>query len=240
MFYLIDLKRWILKMFSQLHKVEKICYSFLVLMLAVGSYFALSDPEFYTRVLAKEDGPIEWLTVVGLLLSCGVCLYRVITLRKTKNVSFLVVWAFLALVCFFGAGEEISWGQRIFNVESSEWFKQNNAQQETNLHNLIVEGKKVNKIIFSALLGLSLLTYLLVFTFAYRRSAGFKRFCDYMGIPIAHYHQVVAWFVVAIVAELLIKDVSRSSELFESAAVFVFLMNITVPFNKELFEKVNG
>jgi hypothetical protein len=224
-------------MLSQLHPIEKVVYSLVILMLAIGSYFAFTDPEFYTRVLAKEDGPIEWLTVVGLLLSCAVCLYRVFSLRKEKNVSFLAVWGFLALVCFFGAGEEISWGQRIFNIESSEWFKQNNAQQETNLHNLIVEGKKVNKIIFSALLGLSLLTYLLVFTFAYRRFAGFKRFCDYMGVPIAHYHQVVAWFTVAIVAEVLIKDVSRSSELFESAAVFVFLMNISLPYNKPLFDK---
>jgi hypothetical protein len=224
-------------MLSQLHPIEKVVYSLVILMLAIGSYFAFTDPEFYTRVLAKEDGPIEWLTVVGLLLSCAVCLYRVFSLRKEKNVSFLAVWGFLALVCFFGAGEEISWGQRIFNIESSEWFKQNNAQQETNLHNLIVEGKKVNKIIFSALLGLSLLTYLLVFTFAYRCFAGFKRFCDYMGVPIAHYHQVVAWFTVAIVAEVLIKDVSRSSELFESAAVFVFLMNISLPYNKPLFDK---
>ena len=224
-------------MLSQLHPIEKVVYSLVILMLAIGSYFAFTDPEFYTRVLAKEDGPIEWLTVVGLLLSCAVCLYRVFSLRKEKNVSFLAVWGFLALVCFFGAGEEISWGQRIFNIESSEWFKQNNAQQETNLHNLIVEGKKVNKIIFSALLGLSLLTYLLVFTFAYRRFAGFKRFCDYTGVPIAHYHQVVAWFTVAIVAEVLIKDVSRSSELFESAAVFVFLMNISLPYNKPLFDK---
>ena len=206
-------------------------------MLLVGGYFALTDPQYYTKVLAKEDGPIEWFTVVALLISCLVCLYRVVSLRKDKNVSFILVWAFLALVCFFGAGEEISWGQRIFNVESSEWFKQNNAQQETNLHNLVVEGKKVNKIIFSAVLGLSLLTYLLVFTFAYRRFAGFKRFCDYMGVPIAHYHQVVAWFTVAIVAEVLIKDVSRSSELFESAAVFVFLMNITFPYNAQLFER---
>lgn len=224
-------------MLNLLHPVERAVYPLIILVLAIGSYFALTDPEYFTSVLAKEDGPIEWLTVIGLLLSFLVAIGRVITLRKSKNVGFLVVWGFLALVCFFGAGEEISWGQRIFNIESSEWFKQNNAQQETNLHNLVVEGKKINKIIFSALLGLSLLTYLLVFTFAYRKFAGFKRVCDYLGVPIAHYHQVIAWFTVAIVAEALIKDVSRSSELFESAAVFVFLLNISFPYNRSLFQK---
>lgn len=224
-------------MLKQLHTVERVVYPFIMLILAVGCYFALTDPTYYTKVVAKEDGPIEWLTVLGLLLSCIVALHRVFTLRKTKNAGFIAVWAFLALVCFFGAGEEISWGQRIFNIESSEWFKQNNAQQETNLHNLVVEGKKVNKIIFSAFLGLSLLIYLFVFTFVYRKSEGFKRFCDYLGVPIAHYHQVVAWVVVAIVSQGIIEDVSRSSELFESAAVLVFLMNIAYPFNRSLFQR---
>ena len=42
----------------------------------------------------------------------------------------------MALIFIFGAGEEISWGQRIFNVESSEYFLENNAQGETNLHNM--------------------------------------------------------------------------------------------------------
>jgi len=224
-------------MLNSLHPTEKVVYPLIVLLLAVGSITAAIDPAYFTQVLAKEDGPIEWLTVIGLLLSFLVAITRVVTLRKSKNAGFIAVWAFLALVCFFGAGEEISWGQRIFNIESSEWFKQNNAQQETNLHNLVVEGKKVNKIIFSALLGLSLLTYLLVFTFAYRKFDGFKRFCDYLGVPIAHYHQVIAWFAVAIVAEGLIKGVDRSSELFESAAVFVFLLNISFPYNQTLFKK---
>ncbi|GAA6135760.1 hypothetical protein NBRC116188_25500 [Oceaniserpentilla sp. 4NH20-0058] len=224
-------------MFNSLHSVEKVTYPLILLVLLIGSMTAVISPDYYTKVLAKEDGPIEWLTVVGLLLSLCVAINRVISLRKSKNAGFLAVWAFLALVCFFGAGEEISWGQRIFNIESSEWFKQNNAQQETNLHNLIVEGKKVNKVIFSTLLGLALLTYLLVFTFAYRKSTGFKGFCDTLGVPIAHYHQVIAWFTIAIIAQVLIKDVSRSSELFESAAVFVFLLNISFPYNRSIFAK---
>ena len=222
-------------MFSQMHKVEKIAYPLIALYVLVGMAIALVSPEYFTKVFAKEDGPVEWLTVLALVLSLVVCVQRVITLRKSKNMTFLAVWGFLAIVCFFGAGEEISWGQRIFNIESSEFFKQNNAQQETNLHNMVVEGKKVNKIIFSLVLGISLLTYLLVFTTLYRRSEKFKQLCDYMGVPIAQWHQVLAWFAVAIIVEVVIKHVSRSSELFESAAAFVFLLNISVPFNKEIF-----
>ena len=226
-------------MLANMHKNEKIAYPILALYMAIIAVWALLDPEYYTLVLAREDGPIEWLTVLGLVLSVMVCIYRVATLKAQKNWVFVGVWSFLALFAFFGAGEEISWGQRIFNIESSEWFKQNNAQAETNLHNLVVEGKKINKIIFSALLGLCLLTYLFVFSVAYRKSERFKSFCEYFAVPIAQWHQVAAWVTVALVAELLIKDIGRSSELFESAAVFVFLLNITYPYNSESFKKIS-
>ncbi len=223
-------------MFNQMHKIEKIAYPIIALYVLIGMGFALVSPEYFTRVVAREDGLIEWLTVLALSLSFVVCIHRIFVLRSSKNLAFLGVWSFLALVCFFGAGEEISWGQRIFNVESSEWFKQNNAQAETNLHNLVVDGKKVNKIIFSMLLGVALLTYLLVFTTLYRRSEKFQKLCDYLGVPIAQWHQVVAWIAVALIVEGVIKHVNRSSELFESAAAFVFLLNIYVPFNKKIFE----
>jgi hypothetical protein len=225
------------KMFSQMHKVEKIAYPILALYVLAGALVALISPDTFTTVLAQEDGIYEWLTVLALSMSFVMCVHRVVVLRKEKNAAFIGVWCFLALVCFFGAGEEISWGQRIFNVESSEWFKQNNAQSETNLHNLVVEGKKVNKIIFSLVLGLALITYLFVFTTLYRRSEKFKQLCDHMGVPIAHWHQVLVWLAVAVVVEVVIKHVSRSSELFESALAFVFFINIYVPFNRTLFER---
>ena len=58
-------------------------------------------------------------------------------------------------------------------------------------------------------------------------------------MPIAQWHHVAAWVAVAVVAEVFIKDVGRSSELFESAAVFVFLLNITYPHNGQSFKKVS-
>lgn len=227
-------------MLNTFHKVEKLAYPLIALYLIIGMFIALTMPEFYTLSVAQEDGVVEWLTVVALVLSFIVCVGRVKSLASSKNKLFVGVWVFLAMVCFFGAGEEISWGQRIFNVESSEWFKANNAQAETNLHNLVVEGKKVNKIVFSMLLGLGLLTYLLVFTTVYRLSEKFRGFCDYLGVPIAKVHHVLAWFAVAIIVEVIIKDVSRSSELFESAAAFVFLLNISFPYNSHIFNKIQN
>lgn len=51
---------------------------------------------------------------------------------KSKNIFFLLL--FIAL--FFAAGEEISWGQRLFNIETPEKFMENNVQDELTIHNL--------------------------------------------------------------------------------------------------------
>lgn len=224
-------------MFKQMHNVEKWVYPLLAIYMLVGVVIAFVDPEYYTTGWAREDGPVEWVTVIALLIACFVCIKRIVDLRSQKNAIFVFVWGFLALLVFFGAGEEISWGQRILGIESPEWFEQNNAQKETNLHNLVVGETKINKLIFSLGLGLALLTYLIVFSIAYRKSEKFKAFSDYFSVPIAKGHHVFAWFAVAVVAEVIIKDVSRSSELFESGAAIVFLLNITFPYNSELFEK---
>jgi hypothetical protein len=40
-----------------------------------------------------------------------------------------------ALSCFYIAGEEMSWGQHIFNWNTPEYWAEVNRQQETNLHN---------------------------------------------------------------------------------------------------------
>ena len=71
----------------------------------------------------------------------------------------------LGLFFMFGAGEEISWGQRLFEIESSGFFDENNAQGEMNLHNLFVNDTKINKLEFSGSF-----VFLLNVVFPYNRS----------------------------------------------------------------------
>ena len=91
--------------------------------------------------LTEEDSFIEW---VGTLCMLAASIGFLITFLKDnngndfyffktkKNIFFL----FLAILFFFGFGEELSWGQRIFNIQSPEIFKEANVQEETNIHNL--------------------------------------------------------------------------------------------------------
>jgi hypothetical protein len=55
-------------------------------------------------------------------------------IQTRKNVFFLL----LALLFFFGFGEEISWGQRLFNWGTPAPLAQINLQGETNIHNITI------------------------------------------------------------------------------------------------------
>ena len=47
-----------------------------------------------------------------------------------------VLYCILASGLFFTAGEEISWGQRLFQFVAPAYFRSHNIQNETNIHNL--------------------------------------------------------------------------------------------------------
>lgn len=104
------------------------------------SLLFLLRPDVIIR-LAEEDGPIEWLGAAMLLLAAalfGVAFFRdpegnaLGRFRTRRNLFFL----FLALVCFVGFGEEISWGQRVFGFETPALLAEHNFQSEFNFHNL--------------------------------------------------------------------------------------------------------
>ena len=61
--------------------------------------------------------------------------FKEITLKKNYNFHLL---PYIILIIFFivCAGEEITWGQRIFGIKSPEILKAINVQNETTLHNI--------------------------------------------------------------------------------------------------------
>lgn len=113
--------------------------------LAVAPFFWIGHHELLgiPGVIWAEDGPMEYLTVVLLLLAAWLA---VRAMRRpdagfTKAERGLLIAFAVGLV--FLAGEEISWGQRILGIETPEALKQSNVQGEINLHNLTVGWNEV-------------------------------------------------------------------------------------------------
>lgn len=87
-----------------------------------------------------EDGPIEYLTALLFLVSS---MGFVITIVRSPFLSSRSEWwrhLFLhgwVLLMFVFAGEELSWGQRLFGFATPDMVGRFNVQNEFNLHNLV-------------------------------------------------------------------------------------------------------
>ena len=84
--------------------------------------------------MVSENGPIETLQALILVAAIGVAVsWFFIKAEKTPLLNFW--FALAAVCCFYVAGEEVSWGQHIWNWTTPEYWSEVNDQQETNLHN---------------------------------------------------------------------------------------------------------
>ena len=216
----------------RLSVIEKITLLFVLLMLLLGYILFYSNLHSF-EIYVEEDGIVEWLTVVGLMAGCIVCASRFIKLFKTRSWWFLTVTAVLCLLLFMVAGEEISWGQRIFGIKSSSFFIKNNTQHEMNFHNLVLDGVKLNKLIFSIGLIVALFIYLGIMPIVYQKSLAVKRFIDRSGVPVARVYQVIAFLLLFILTSLLRHE--KNSELMECGAASLFFLIVLFPKNKYIF-----
>jgi hypothetical protein len=101
---------------------------------AIGA--ALAAPEWVPHQWSREDGPLEYATFACFLVSSVAALAASARLRSAGRPALAA--AALGLVLFVAAGEEVSWGQRWFGIETPDALVDGNRQDELNLHN--VEG----------------------------------------------------------------------------------------------------
>jgi hypothetical protein len=105
--------------------------------LVVAAFVAatLRDRRLYD-LLVNEDGILEWLELFGFTVAA--LLGFVLTRRFHRGGARGLAALYLAfgLGCFAIAGEEISWGQRLFDVDTPPALARVNTQEETTIHNI--------------------------------------------------------------------------------------------------------
>lgn len=218
--------------------LEKIIAAFLLVTVFYGLYVYYTDADFFS-FLVQEDSFYENLTSLFLFLTSFLLLYRFFKFQKFYGLWWKIGILLMAVAMFFGAGEEISWGQRIFNVQSSEFFKENNGQQETNLHNLVVDGVKLNKLIFSNLMSIAFGIYFLVLPILWTKSSKFKNLIDTFGISVARPGHLVIFILTTLVILLPINH-EKKWEIWEYAFALIMFLIVYNPWNRaEIFSKTN-
>ena len=127
----------------------------------------------------------------------------------------------MGMAMFVGFGEEISWGQRIFDILSPDFFSKHNLQGETNIHNLKIYDIKLNQWLF---------TYGVVFVFALyfylpfgiQKFKTLHKYVHTFGIMIPDKRQSLIFLGMSVI--LHIYDVPKVSELWE----FAFAYTLTI------------
>lgn len=107
------------------------------------TYVVLAAGNNVIAAAIPEDHYFEIIGASALFATSLLFLYGFRVARKTlekSRVSLMkqLIYLGLAALFFFGAGEEISWGQRILGFQTPDSLTQVNRQEEFNVHNLTV------------------------------------------------------------------------------------------------------
>jgi hypothetical protein len=218
---------------SSLTKTEAAILYLTFGLLIFGIVMANLDPVWFDLCYVVEDGFIEWMTVLPLLIICVVTARRIKLLVAHRTFWFLISASLLIGFCVFAVGEEISWGQRLLNTRSPAFFKSYNSQKETNLHNLVLQGKSINLIVFSRLMIVGMAFYLLVLPYLYSRKKWVKQWVDKLAVPLPKTYQVIALFLVFGLISLI--PSGKRAELLEFGTCFLLLSIILFPKNPWVF-----
>jgi hypothetical protein len=165
---------------------------FIILLVYLSiSYTSLLLHQPYLNMAINEDNFFEIVGSLGLFITS--VLFFMASRRSRspehrasnpplKQLSYLV----LALLFMFGAGEEISWGQRIFAIETPEMLQNGNVQDEINIHNLTIFEGEGSLVTVDTLFTTFAFTFTLLIPLVATRYKTFGRFINRL-MPVPHW-----------------------------------------------------
>jgi hypothetical protein len=106
-----------------------------ILAVCAGLKLTLAPQHVAYVTLVSEDGPVEYATSAAYLGAAWIAALVARGLLRREERGLALLWGGLALALVLVSLEEISWGQRLFGVQTPELLA-SNVQHEMNLHNL--------------------------------------------------------------------------------------------------------
>ena len=130
--FILSFKYYFIKnicLLKYLSKFDSLSIIF-ILFLTISYFYSFIDKSY---MLHDEDSIFETLTAI---FSISASILFLISIRNLRSYPSKFIIIALSIFSFLFGMEEISWGQRIFNWETSESWSSMNYQNETNIHNL--------------------------------------------------------------------------------------------------------
>lgn len=97
--------------------------------------------------IIEEDAFLEDIQFLAFFCAAIIAIVISSSYQRESLSIFRMFLFILGMILLFIAMEEISWGQRLFQIKSSEWIIGHNAQKEISIHNLNLFNNKLILII---------------------------------------------------------------------------------------------
>lgn len=177
--------------------------------------------------IIREDGVVEYSSALFFLIGSIVGVFLLVRCSMPFRYRFVLASLSFCLFVFFG--EEISWGQRIFGIETLEMLKGVNVQNENNLHNLF-------GYIFPSLFLVAVVIYGVIFPFVARSNQFANRIFDLLGLFIASRGLAIGFLIGTLFRDWIFAifmdvgtfvQVAEIGEMLVSAAFVLLMVEIT-------------
>lgn len=176
--------------------------------------------------LLVEDGIVEWSQFLAFSITSGLLGYVAIDRWKTDGLRLevLVLGGLTALVAL-AALEEISWFQRILQIQSPDFFLQNNRQAETNLHNLGFGKESLHKAVLLKIIVIAGLIHNLFLPLLAIKRPQIRAFVERFGLYLPPLAASVPYLILVILSHLLV-DHPRKGELGETFGAVHYMATV--------------
>ena len=221
--------------------VEGVTIALLFFLLAFAIIQAWRDPVLYSVIFNQEDHFIEYAQCLLLLVLSYICMRRAWLLLHQRGRVFSLFCIFYGAMFLIVAGEEISWGQRLMNIETPPLFMQNNRQQELNIHNLKVGSNQIADFIYITV-EFFLAVYLLMIPFLYKLNNSASMLVNSMALPIPKRYVISVIIVALFISEMIIDRwlvPQEGDELTEFCVMYCIMLIFLFPINRAIFRVQN-
>lgn len=175
--------------------IFSICIFIVILYLEVATNIISED---LFQFITGEDGVIESMSAL-LLFGCSI-VSAMLSFKFSDQKARVLMHRLFALGFFVMLGEEISWGQRLLNLETPAPIKGINLQDETNLHNLF-------GFFTTHLLLLIVFFYGVIIPLLSYKNPFFRKLFNFIGLPVASPGLSIGFLVVLILNEPTLRHI---------------------------------
>lgn len=196
------------------------------IVLALALAWSDGDSNRMWRLLG-EDGLVEWmqfLCFTVLAATLGFIAADKMSRQPKLSLEVIGIIGLTALVAL-AALEEISWFQRVLGIDSPEFFKQNNKQFETNLHNLALGSASLHKTILVKLIFVVGITHNVILPLIARKRPAVRNWVESLGLYLPPLPAAFAYLLLVLLSHLLI-DHPRKGELGEMFGAVHYLATV--------------